>query len=347
MSDEREINELALKLKSVLELTSPNQQPRFNALLDAVKDIEFIKLNVKFFGYELARTLAAALPPRDISAPRIHPLGWKATTQADLESDWAAYWLNQLKIGFIYHRKLWESVYFLQVLHNHDLLRPGVKGLGFGCGQEPFPAYFANLGMKVTITDLAPDAQASQGWASTQQHASSLERCFMPALCDRDTFFASCDLKFVDMNAIPEDLRGYDFCWSICALEHLGSIEQGLTFIERSLDTVKPGGFAIHTTEFNFYDDERTIDNWGSVYFQRRHFLALAERLRARGYIVPEIDFDIGDGPMDRFIDIPPYSHQVSNAARALWPREDQAHLKLANDGLVSTCYGLVVGKPA
>ena len=342
--NEGELDELALKLKTLLELNGPHRQPRFNALLDAVRDITYLKMNVKFFGYELARSLAAELPPRDVSAPHAHPLGWKATTQADLESDWAAYWLNELKIGFIYHRKLWECAYFLQVLHNHGMMRPGARGLGFGCGAEPFPSYFANRGMQVTITDLEPSAQESQGWASTGQHASSLERCFMPSLCSRETFMAACDLRFVDMNAIPDDLRDYDFCWSICALEHLGTIEKGLTFIERSLDTVKPGGIAVHTTEFNFFDNERTIDNWGCVFFQRQHFLALAERLRARGYIVPAIDFDLGDKVLDRFIDLPPYSHQVSDAVRSLWGVE--THLKLSSDGFASTCFGLVVQKP-
>jgi len=344
MSDEREINELAVKIQAVLQLTNKENHPRSNALLEAVRDIDFLKLNIKFFGYEMARTLAAALPPRDISVPRIHPLGWKATTQADLESDWAAYWLNQLKVGFIYHRKLWESVYFLQSLHNHGLLRPDVRGLGFGCGEEPFPSYFASRGMRTTVTDQAPDAAASQGWAKTNEYASSLERCHVAHLVDRDAFFRLTDLQYVDMNAIPSTLRDYDFCWSICALEHLGSIEKGLTFIENSLDTLRPGGVAVHTTEFAFFDDERVIDNWACVYYKRRHFIDLAERLRKRGYVVPDIDFRLGDGPMDRFIDLPPYAHQVSESVRSLFP--DQAHLKLANDGFASTCFGMVIVKP-
>jgi len=31
---------------------------------------------------------------------------------------------------------------------------------------------------------------------------------------------------------LPADLTGFDFCWSICALEHLGTIAQGLDFIK-------------------------------------------------------------------------------------------------------------------
>ena len=41
----------------------------------------------------------------------------------------------------------------------------------------------------------------------------------------------------------------------------LGSISQGLDFIENSLNTLVKGGISIHTTEFNFTNNEHTIDN--------------------------------------------------------------------------------------
>ena len=166
----------------------------------------------------------------------------------------------------------------------------------------------------------------------------------MPSLVTRDDFFARTQLVYVDMNDIPNSLRDFDFCWSICALEHLGSIEKGLDFIENAMDTLRPGGIAVHTTEFNFYDENITIDNWGCVFFQRKHFLDLADRLRAKGYEIPAISFDLGADPLDRFIDLPPYSHQVSKELGNLWIR--QQHLKVAHDGIASTCFGLIIRKP-
>ena len=82
-----------------------------------------------------------------------------------------------------------------------------------------------------------------------------------------------------------------------------------------------------------------------TVFPQRKHFQDLADRLRAKGYDVPLVDFDIGNGPLDRFIDIPPFAFQVAESKRALWVAED--HLKLAVDGVASTCYGIIVRKPA
>ena len=146
-----------------------------------------------------------------------------------------------------------------------------------------------------------------------------------------------------DMNAIPADLAGYDFCWSICALEHLGSIEKGLAFVENALAVLKPGGLAVHTTEFNIAPRGPTIDHWPTVLFQRDHLLALAGRLAAAGHEVAPFDFALGDRPMDRFIDLPPWSHDMP----AEWQgwHGTPAHLKIALDGFVSTCFGLVVRK--
>jgi SAM-dependent methyltransferase len=337
----RELNEKLLALKSIVNSVG---QPNFNVITALAKDLDFIKLNIKFFGYELAKRLAEAIPPRSNLLPLKRDLMWKPSTQADLESDWAAYWFNELKIGFIYHRKLWEIAYLLQALYNNDMIQPGKRGLGFGCGEEVFPSYFANAGVSVTVTDLNPDSRESKGWAETGQHASSLERSFVPSLVTRDDFFARTQLVYVDMNDIPSSLRDFDFCWSICALEHLGSIEKGLDFIENAMDTLRPGGIAVHTTEFNFYDENITIDNWGCVFFQRKHFLDLADRLRAKGYEIPAISFDLGADPLDRFIDLPPYSHQVSKELKNLWIR--QQHLKVAHDGVASTCFGLIIRKP-
>ncbi len=56
--------------------------------------------------------------------------------------------------------------------------------------------------------------------------------------------------------------------------------------------TLKPGGLAVHTTEFNFLDEEHTIDNWPTVLYQRAHFERLAEALRADGHRVAPLDFD-------------------------------------------------------
>lgn len=326
-----------------LSRVAANGVPNLSELNIAVRNISAANLNLKFFGYELGRKLAAALPPPVDTAARTVGLACKPSTQADMESDWVAHWCGQLLTPVLYHRKLWELAYVLQAIHDAGHMRAGAKGLGFGCGEEPIPSYLASHGVTVTVTDLeAAEAQAA-GWARTNQHAASLDQAFQPRMIDRTDFDRLVDLRFVDMNAIPADLTGYDFCWSICAFEHLGSIEQGLAFVENSLATLRPGGLAVHTTEFNIDPSAPTIDHWPSVLFKREHFTALAERLWAKGHNVAPLDFDIGDKPMDRFIDLPPWGHDLPPEL-SKWHGTGE-HLKVGVDGFISTCFGLIIHK--
>jgi hypothetical protein len=333
------------KLDALLALVGKDSAPNLNALNALVSRIDSLSLSVKFFGYELAKSLAQALPPREDVGPVSLELESKACTQHDLESDWVAYWCSQLKVPVIFHRKLWEIAYVLQAIQQHGSIRPGARGLGFGCGAETLPSYLAQQSIDITVTDQAPDAMRRQGWADTNQHTSSLEQAYHAHLVSREAFDRHVSLRYVDMNAIDSDLTGYDFCWSICAFEHLGSIKKGLDFIESSLATLRPGGLSVHTTEFNFMNDDQTIDNWPTVLFQKKHFAELSERLRAKGHTVAPLNFDVGSKPMDKFIDVPPWSHDWSDDLLKTWGGGDSYHLKVCVDGFPSTCFGLAITK--
>ena len=338
------LRDLEKRFEKLMTLVDGRGNPNINALWRLAKDIDLIKLNIKFFGYEIARELAAALPIRRGLTPGQVGLKSKASTQSDLESDWVAYWAGELNVPVVFHRKLWELAYVLQALWEHGRMARGKRGLGFGCGVEPIPSYLASRDVTVTVTDLPPEHGAKIGWQNTNQYTATLEHAYNAALVDRDRFVKYVSLEYVDMNAIPTTLRDYDFCWSICALEHIGSIKLGLAFIENSLKTLRPGGLAIHTTEYNYANDDATIDNWGTVLFQRQHFNELAERLRTSGHRVAELDFSVGDQILDRFIDLPPYPHDMTSFQQAHWAR-DSNHIKAAVDGFASTCFGLIIQK--
>ncbi|MBO1064033.1 class I SAM-dependent methyltransferase [Dolichospermum flos-aquae UHCC 0037] len=203
------------------------------------------------------------------------------------------------------------------------------------------------MGWKITVTDLHPDQVKGMGWMETDQHTDMLEQVFYPDIVNQDTFKENVSLKYVDMNDIPDELHNkYDFCWSVCALEHLGSINKGLDFIENSLKVLKPGGIAVHTTEYNYTNEPETIDNWPTVIFQNRHFEEIAKRLKNQGYQVAELDFNVGNKPLDRFIDIPPYSVGEGWLSKDTWNDINQGgHLKLTVDGYPCTCFGLIIRK--
>ena len=336
--------DLEAQIRALVTLVDADAKPNFSPLNVMLRDLPALTLNLKSFGYELARALAEQRPQyADLSAAKVG-LCCKPSTQDDIESAWVAYWMSRLKAPVVYHRKIWELCYVLQALYDHDLLRPGARGVGFGCGHEPLPSLMASEGVEVLVTDLPPDDERAKAWADTAQHAS-LTRSFRSDLVSREDFDRHVALRHIDMNAIPPDLQGYDFCWSICALEHLGSIAQGLNFIENSLQCLRPGGLAVHTTEFNFTDDGEIIDHWPTVLFRRKHFIELAERLRGQGHRVAELDFALGDKPLDRFIDLPPWSFEAPPHLRGYYEPVAQAHLKLSIDGFPCTCFGLIVQK--
>jgi 2-polyprenyl-3-methyl-5-hydroxy-6-metoxy-1,4-benzoquinol methylase len=333
-------------LNSLLVKTDHRQNPNLNELAMLLKDFDAVKLNVKNFGYELGRELQKKLPVAHKTTAQSHVISSRATTQNDVEAEWFAHWCRELKIPVTYHRKIWEFCFLLQTLHDAKLLNPGLNALGFGCGEEPIPSYLASIGASVTVTDLDPETVRGMGWAETGQHTDSLAKSWYPDIVDQGIFNKNVSLRYVDMNNIPVDLTGYDMCWSICALEHLGSIRKGLDFIKNSLATLRDGGWAVHTTEFNYLSPDKTTDNWQTVLFLRKHFELVRDELQAQGHLVAPMNFDVGNRPLDRFIDVPPFSFGEGWLTKEQWGDVGQAaHLKLTVDGFPSTCFGIAVQK--
>jgi SAM-dependent methyltransferase len=252
-------------------------------------------------------------------------------TAAQFEEPVYNEWLTRLNAAFHRHRKQWEFVYILQALSHYGALRPGSRGVGFGVGIEPLPAVMASLGCKVVGTDLDAEDSRSADWSATQQHGSHVSNLRRPDICPDDLFYERVSFQPADMTRIPSSLRDFDFTWSSCAYEHLGSIEAGLQFVENSIDCLRPGGVAVHTTEYNVGSNKKTLDNGGTVLFRRKDIEKLVRRLLAKGHQVAKLNFDAGSGELDAHIDFPPYSSDV--------------HLKLALASFVTTSFGIIVRK--
>jgi 2-polyprenyl-3-methyl-5-hydroxy-6-metoxy-1,4-benzoquinol methylase len=249
--------------------------------------------------------------------------------QDSFETAYFPYWTRRVGATLCYHRKLWEHVFICQALWERGAIRPGARGLGFGVGRETMAAFFASEDCRIVATDVEAEAAVRDGWSQTAQHAASLDALRYDDICEPGAFERNVTFRTCDMNDVPGDLTDFDFCWSACALEHLGSIEHGLRFIERSVECLRPGGWAVHTTEFNVSSNDHTVSEGGTVLFRRRDMEALAGRLAAKGHHVAPFDFNPGLAPLDRYIDVPPY--------RA------EPHLKLAIQGYGTTSLGLIV----
>lgn len=230
------------------------------------------------------------------------------------------------------HRKGWEWVYIARVLELNMLNKPGKYGLCFAAGCEPVPAFAAAGGANVLATDAPEDFGGH--WSEGGQFATGLTGLQRPQLIDNDTFAKRVEFRPVDMNEIPVDLMcgKFDFLWSSCALEHLGSIRKGMDFVHNAMRCLKPGGIAIHTTELNLSSNETTHDGFPTCFFRRRDLEALAEELAAAGHEMEPLNFFTGAHPIDAHIDHQPFT---------------TTHMKAFLGRIIFTSFGLIIRKLA
>jgi 2-polyprenyl-3-methyl-5-hydroxy-6-metoxy-1,4-benzoquinol methylase len=240
-----------------------------------------------------------------------------------------AQWCAELKEARLHHRKQWEFVFILEVLRQHGMLDEGRRGIGFGCGREPLAAAMAQRGCDILATDLGATSAAGRGWIETAQHAAALDDLNERAICDPEHFRERVRFRAEDMNRISPDLEGFDFVWSSCAFEHLGSIAHGLRFVENAMRCLAPAGIAVHTTEFNLTSNYRTVESKDLVIFRKHDIEDLVRRLQRAGHRVLPLNLNPGSGPLDRHVDLPPY--------------KQEPHLRLLLGEFVITSLGLIV----
>ena len=103
-----------------------------------------------------------------------------------------------------------------------------------------------------------------------------------------------------------------------------------MQFVINSVErTLRVGGTACHTTEFNLSSDQDTVATGGTVLYRRRDMLALIESLRARGHSVEPFVVARDVHVLDQIFDLPPHLHDP--------------HLKMQIQKYVSTSVGIVV----
>ena len=230
-----------------------------------------------------------------------------------------------LKVPFQLHRKYWEWAFIYERLNKVGVLRPGKRGLGFGVGIEKLPSFFASLGAQI----MATDAPVGQNWNRTGDISDHKNRLFDPGLIDREAFDGRVSFEYCDMNDIPSWLTDYDFCWSSCSFEHLGSLQHGIDFVVNSIErNLKVGGIACHTTELNLTSNEETLETGVSVIYRKKDLEQLCRSLEERGHLVEPLRIEPGTMPPDYFVDVPPYL--------------EDPHLKLLVGSYVTTSVGLV-----
>jgi hypothetical protein len=249
----------------------------------------------------------------------------------DFYQEWYLSWCREMDEQRFFHRKQWEYVYILQALLERGCLEEGKKGLGFAVGTEPLPSVFAKRGCSILATDIIPEQGEVLGWGETNQLCRGIDSLYKCDIIDETLFREKVTYKAVDMSAIPTDLGVFDFNWSCCSFEHLGTIEKGIAFLHDQLKTLKPGGWAIHTTEYNISSNDETQDNDPTVIYRQRDIERIVSELREQGHFVEELDYSLGGLPQDFNVDI--------------FPHKQDIHIKLQVNQYVVTSIGLIIRK--
>lgn len=195
------------------------------------------------------------------------------------------------------HRKFWEFAAIAHALDKLGVVKRGTRGIGFGCGVEPLASFFVNQGSDVVVSD----APAQGEWARTNQHSQGLEMTRHKLLIDSNTYAKHASFRAIDMNNLPKDVTSgkFDFVYSGGALEHVGGEAKSIAFIMNSLQALKPGGVAAHTTEFVISSDSTRNVNvpWMTV-FTKTVWTNLLKRIEDAGYeVIGPMNYGVGQDP--------------------------------------------------
>ena len=170
---------------------------------------------------------------------------------------------KELKEPARFHRKQWEFAMIFLTLRKFGLLNNQKVGLSLGGGNERVLYSIANHVKKLIVTDLY-DENTSWDCARTT---------------DPDEFIKSSKPFPVDENklqAMRMDMRNldfedntFDFCYSSCAIEHIGDYQDFLQHLNEVNRVMKEGGVYVFTTELQF--GERTIPDQNNFIFTKEY----------------------------------------------------------------------------
>jgi SAM-dependent methyltransferase len=321
-----ELKEQVAALKAQLNLLSPALEGGTKA--QAASQLEFQQRVATMIRQ---RIFVPSFPVLDQHSPFMQ---YSTCSATDLLHPRYAEMCAMLGLPPMYQRKFWEWAYIIHHLREAGMLSEGRRGLGFGVGKERLPALFAKFGCQVTATDAPSEIGIASGWSTSNQHSAALAELKSPEIVADAIFDARVTHQPCDMNAIGDSLRDFDFTWSSCCFEHLGDLEAGLQFVINSVEkTLKPGGVAVHTTEYNLSSNDETVESGDTVIYRKRDMEDLISRLRERGHEVHSFVAAPHAHPLDFHVDAPPYI--------------DNPHLKLRLASYTTTSAGICVRRKA
>ncbi len=187
---------------------------------------------------------------------------------------------NELRETPRFHRKQWESAMIFLALRQAGKLRPDSMGLSMGGGKELILYAIAPHLRQLVVTDLY-DAQTAWDCAKTNDPDAFIKQN-KPFPVDDEKLKA---LR-MDMRDLLFPDRSFDFCYSTCAVEHIGTREDFLKHFNEVARVLKDDGVYVFTTEVSY--GNQTIKDEHNYVFS----LWELHEIFAESNLVPQEEFD-------------------------------------------------------
>ncbi len=170
---------------------------------------------------------------------------------------------NIFKNNASYHRKQWEFITIFLCLTQQGKLHKNSVGASFGAGKEPLIYRLLPFVKSFHATDLY---SWSTGWDTAKMGKQDTPMDFLtrnaPEGVDLDKLMAS-EMDMRKLKGIEDN--SLDFCYSSCAIEHIGHRDDFISHLKEVKRVLKEDGVYVVTTEFLF--NAQTIANKGNYKF--------------------------------------------------------------------------------
>ncbi|MDH4063893.1 MAG: class I SAM-dependent methyltransferase [Acidobacteriota bacterium] len=237
-----------------------------------------------------------------------------------------------------FHRKQWEFAQIYRALQVLGYLNATSRGLSMGSGEERLLYSVARRAGHLTVTDLYG---ASSTWdcAQTDHPGRSLEAA-APFAVEPSRFTA----RRMDMRMLEFEDASFDFCYSSCAIEHIGDYDDFLRHLKEVRRVLKDDGIYVLTTEFHYGED--VIPAPHNYYFSSGF---LHELVRAAAFVTLDgVDGSLSPHVLNRPVPAS-LSDLCADPSDAVTDMLLKAapHVQLLTGGLPFSSMSLVLRKPA
>ena len=189
--------------------------------------------------------------------------------------------LEELKENARFHRKQWEFAMIFLALKKYGFLTEDKVGLSVGGGNERVLYSIANHVKKLIVTDLY-DENTSWDCARTGDPTEFILNS-KPFKVDEGKITA----MRMDMRNLQFEDNTFDFCYSSCAVEHIGDFDDFIQHFDEVFRCLKEDGVYVFTTEFQF--GKTTIKDPNNYIFSPEYLAKIMDTIK----LTPEINPDV------------------------------------------------------